>query len=134
MQPYAISVRFEGAASTPSVATASDGEGDEAAAAAVPATAADGVTELVLFPALSQLGKRKVVHFVRNAAFSFDVVYTVAADGHGHVADGPAHLATVHVDGFDDDKVADHLSRANKPPRVRAAGPWGPLSGAGCAR
>ena len=134
IQPYQINVRFQGPAA-PSAQEAlesnfdADGESDHGAPDAdentattasttTATTTADGITERVLFPAFSALNKRKQVSFLRDAPFSFDVVY--AADGAPAGATPfPLHIATVQVDGFDSEQVQDYLQRTTKPAKAR---------------
>jgi len=90
---------------------------DETGAGAV-AAAEDAITERVLFPAFSPLNKRKQVSFLRDAPFSFDVVY--AAEGApASLQPSQRHIATVHVDGFDSEQVAYYIKRTTKPTKVR---------------
>ena len=109
VQPYQINVRFDG----PGAPANDDGADDAPADAAAAAAEATAKTELVLFPALSPLNKRKQISFVRSAPFSFDLVYADEAAG-------ASHIATVLVEGFEADKVVEYTSRALKAPKVRA--------------
>ena len=129
VQPYQINVRFQGPAAPSaqeSLEKPAEGEDDgeqtpsEAAAAddSGVAAAEDAITERVLFPSFSPLNKRKQVSFLRDAPFRFDVVY--AAEGApASLQPSQRHIATVYVDGFDSEQVADYIKRTTKPTKVR---------------